>query len=683
MARKRKGAVAVGVAVGLLALPAAANAAVTSNVNAGLLTVTSDAADAITITCVANAVQVNGASPPGGPHACNTITAIDVNGGPGANAITLTGVTTAAFPALADVDIDGAGGDDTIAGSEIDDVMHGGPGDDRILGDDNAPGTRDEFLGEDGNDTLVWNPGDDDDKMDGGLGADSIEVNGGGGPEQFVVQPSAIAGRVVFDRTGPTPPGPFNLDIGTAERLDMNANGGDDQFDANGVLAGLIALDVDGGEGNDLIDGGDGADLLKGGGGNDRIIPDNNPAGTRDDAKGDAGDDTLVWNGGDGDDINDGGDGNDTVEVNGAAVGEQFTIKPGAVAGRFAFDRLGPTPPGLFSIDIGTSERLDMNLAGGDDSFVADPGVTMVMDVDGSDGNDTIDAGDAADLIAAGAGNDRIVPDDNPPGTRDIARGDAGDDTIVWNPGDDDDINEGGDGNDVSEVNGGTGPEDFTINPGAAPGRVSFDRTGPTPPGPFNVDIGTTELLRLNANDGNDEIKGAKGIAGRILTELNGDGGNDEIKGTDAEDRLSGGKGFDLIKSRDKAEDTVSCDSGIDLAIVDRRDFVRQCEIVLGGRLRVAMLGAGKVRGDAASLRLRCVATAKCVGTAKVVKGKKTMAKARYSLKRGKPKSVALKLTPKGRKALAAGKLRGQLRLDTRDAQGNGWRTTAKLTLAR
>ena len=47
----------------LLALPAAANAAVTSNVNGGLLTVTSDAADAITITCVANAVQVNGASP--------------------------------------------------------------------------------------------------------------------------------------------------------------------------------------------------------------------------------------------------------------------------------------------------------------------------------------------------------------------------------------------------------------------------------------------------------------------------------------------------------------------------------------------------------------------------------------------------------------------------------------------
>ena len=376
MARKRKGVVAAGVALGLLALPAAANAAVTSNVNGGLLTVTSDAGDAITITCVANAVQVNGASPPGGPHACNTITAIDVNGGPGANAITLTGVTTAAFPALAEVDIDGAGGNDTIAGSEIDDVMHGGPDDDRILGDDNAPGTRDEFLGEDGNDTLVWNPGDDDDEMEGGPGADTIEVNGGGGPEQFAVQSSATAGRVVFDRTGPSPtPGPFNLDIGTAERLDMNADGGDDTFDADGVLAGLIALDVDGGEGNDMIDGGDGADLLKGGGGNDRITPDDNPVATRDDAKGDAGDDTMVWNGGDDDDINDGGDGNDTVEVNGAAVGEQFTIKPGAVAGTLRVRPPRPNPPGPFNIDIGTSERLDMNLAGGDDSFVADIGV--------------------------------------------------------------------------------------------------------------------------------------------------------------------------------------------------------------------------------------------------------------------------------------------------------------------
>jgi hypothetical protein len=31
-----------------------------------------------------------------------------------------------------------------------------------------------------------------------------------------------------FDRTGPTPPGPFNVDIGSAQGLDMNAAGGGD-----------------------------------------------------------------------------------------------------------------------------------------------------------------------------------------------------------------------------------------------------------------------------------------------------------------------------------------------------------------------------------------------------------------------------------------------------------------------
>ena len=165
-----------------------------------------------------------------------------------------------------------------------------------------------------------------------------------------------------FDRTGPTPPGPFTLDIGTAERLDMNANGGDDTVTSDAGLDALgFALDIDGGDGNDTLDGGDGADLIKGGAGNDRIMPDDNPAGTRDDARGDAGDDTIVWNGGDDDDLNEGGDGTDTVEVNGAAAGEQFTVKPSPTAGRVIFDRTGPTPPGPFNIDIGTAERLDLN----------------------------------------------------------------------------------------------------------------------------------------------------------------------------------------------------------------------------------------------------------------------------------------------------------------------------------
>lgn len=73
---------------------------------------------------------------------------------------------------------------------------------------------------------------------------------------------------------------------------------------------------------------------------------------------------------------------------------------------------------------------------------------------------------------------------------------------MVWNPGDDDDINEGGDGNDTVEVNGG-GAEEFEVKPAAVPGRVSFDRTNPAP---FNIDIGSSEQLVLNAGDGDDKM---------------------------------------------------------------------------------------------------------------------------------------------------------------------------------
>jgi hypothetical protein len=186
--------------------------------------------------------------------------------------------------------------------------MLGGDGHDRISGDDNPAGSRDVFEGGSGDDTMAWNPGDDDDTMDGQTGTDTVEVNGGGGPEQFTVKPSPTAGRVQFDRTGPSPlPGPFNLDIGTSEKLGMNAGGGDDSFTADAGLDALgLELDVDGGPDNDTIDGGDGADSIGGGDGNDTINADDNPADTFDLVRGDAGDDIMIWNGGDDNDVNDG-----------------------------------------------------------------------------------------------------------------------------------------------------------------------------------------------------------------------------------------------------------------------------------------------------------------------------------------------------------------------------------------
>jgi Ca2+-binding RTX toxin-like protein len=412
--KRRTGLVAGAVVAALLAVPGSASATVTSAVNgAGVLTVNSDANDAITITAVGGDVKVNGGNPGGGAAVDSAdITAIDVSGGPGANDINLAGVNATDFTALTSVAVNGGEGNDTINGSQLADELEGAGGDDRIIGDNNPGGSRDEAIGDAGNDTMVWNPGDGDDVNEGGAGSDTVEVNGGGGGEQFEVKPSATPGRTQFDRTGPTPPGPFNIDIGTSETLDLNTNGGDDTLTtANGALG--IGLDVDGGDGNDTLDGGDGPDLLSGGNGDDRLIGDNNAAGTRDVSRGDAGNDTMVWNPGDGDDVNEGGDGSDTVEVNGGGGGEVFEVKASAVPGRVAFDRTGPNPPGPFNLDIGTSERLDLNANGGDDSLnaagVASGLAGWTIDADGGEGNDNLaGAAQAVDILSGGPGADTL-----------------------------------------------------------------------------------------------------------------------------------------------------------------------------------------------------------------------------------------------------------------------------------
>ena len=57
--------------------------------------------------------------------------------------------------------------------------------------------------------------------------------------------------------------------------------------------------------------------------------------------------------------------------------------------------------------------------------------------------------------------------------------GEAGNDRMIWNPGDDTDLYEGGAGIDTAEVNGGDGAEVFTATANGT--RVRFDRLDPAP----------------------------------------------------------------------------------------------------------------------------------------------------------------------------------------------------------
>src|SRR5262249_22756812 len=156
-------------------------------------------------------------------------------------------------------------------------------------------------------------------------------------------------------------------------------------------------------------------------------------------------------------------------------------------------------------------------------------GVANVENVTGGSGNDSL-VGDSnlagpnagANVLSGGPGNDVLV------GVRgnDTMPGGPNDDILVWRNGDGSDVMDGGTGNDLVNVNGAPAADDvFTIGAGSG-GRVAFARTSP---GPFTLDIGTTEALTVNGNTGNDSftVNSLTGVTDLNTINLFGFDGND------------------------------------------------------------------------------------------------------------------------------------------------------------
>jgi Ca2+-binding RTX toxin-like protein len=325
--------------------------------------------------------------------------------------------------------------------------------------------------------------------------------------------------------------------------------GGNDTIsldESNGVLP---AADLFGGDGNDTLTGGSGNDLLSGDAGNDTLLGKGGNdmlfGGTGDDTLtggagndqvfGQAGNDRMIWNPGDGTDLNEGGAGIDTVQVEGGNGAESFTVTPNG--SRVRFDRVTPTP---FSLDIGTTENLLVDMNGGDDTFTASNGLANLisLSVDGGAGNDTITGGDGADRLTGGDGNDTII------GGRgnDVMFGGAGDDTFVWNPGDGSDTIEGQAGHDTLQFNGANIAENMNL---AANGsRLRFTRDV----GNVTMDVNGTEQVNVAALGGADAIT-VGDLTGTDVTGVNidlsaqgaGDGAADSVivNGTNGADNLN------------------------------------------------------------------------------------------------------------------------------------------------
>ena len=479
-----------------------ANAATTATFSNGTLTVLGDsAANNIDIRRnAAGLILVNGGAVPvggGTPTVANT--ALIRVFGVGDNDVISLNETNGALPranlfgaAGNDVLTGGAGadqlfgqaGDDTLLGKGGSDLLFGGGENDTLTGGD----ADDQAFGQGDNDRMIWNPGDDTDLNEGGGGVDTVEVNGGGGAEQFTATANGM--RVRFDRVDPAP---FAIDIGTSENLVVNANSGDDRFSATGDLATLIKITVDGGAGNDTLLGSNGVDLLLGGGGND--FADGNQG--NDVALLGAGDDTFQWDPGDGSDTVEGQDGTDTMLFNGSNAGELFEAS--ANGARLLFTR----NVGNITMDLNDIEGIDLNALGGADTItVNDLSGTDVavlnsdlgggdgqpdnVIVNGTNGDDVlVVVGDQSrvsllglaarvNIAGAEAANDRLTVNalagddvEDASGVAagaiqltlsggdgdDVLLGGDGNDTLLGGP--DDDVLIGGPGNDI--LDGGTG----------------------------------------------------------------------------------------------------------------------------------------------------------------------------------------------------------------------------------
>src|SRR4051794_7937845 len=414
----RLAAAGVLVAAAVAGTAGTAHAAVTAQFSAGTLSVTGDALDNnIAISRdAAGKILVNGGAVAvigGTPTVANT-TRVQVFGLGGNDVITISEVNGALPAALLfggsgnDVLTGGSGadqlfgqaGNDTLLGKGGADLLFGGSENDTLTGGD----ADDQVFGQSGDDRMIWNPGDDTDLNEGADGTDTVEVNGGNGTEQFTT--TANGTRVRFDRVNPAP---FSIDIGTSEKLVLNANGGDDSFSATGNLAALIGITVDGGAGNDTLLGGNGADVLLGGAGNDLV--DGNQG--NDTALLGAGDDVFRWDPGDGNDIVEGQDGADEMLFNGANINERMDVS--ANGGRVRFTR----DVANIVMDLNDVEATSVKALGGTDTVTVNDlsGTDMKSVVTDAGGNDaaadnlvvTATNGDDVATIAGSAGTAEVT----------------------------------------------------------------------------------------------------------------------------------------------------------------------------------------------------------------------------------------------------------------------------------
>ncbi|MGE0745585.1 MAG: tandem-95 repeat protein, partial [Rhodospirillales bacterium] len=145
-----------------------------------------------------------------------------------------------------DIDGTGNGQENVIFGNNGANVLTGAGGNDNIFA-----------LG--GDDTIVWQPGDGNDQVDGGAGTDTLLATLGSGGNVITLS-DAGGGFASLAMNGET------LLLSAVEIVKIDSGDGDDDLVSNTAN---VALDWNGGGGNDSVIAGAANDTLAGGSGND------------------------------------------------------------------------------------------------------------------------------------------------------------------------------------------------------------------------------------------------------------------------------------------------------------------------------------------------------------------------------------------------------------------------------
>jgi Ca2+-binding RTX toxin-like protein len=480
------------------------------------INVANDGTGVVVINSNAGAIPITG-----GPATTANTALIQILGSPGDDQISLNN-------GLPPAHVFGAGGNDTLTGGDSSDIIVGGPGADTIHG-----GRGNDLIYVDGNDTVIWNPGDGSDTIEGTGTNNTLVFNGSNIAEK--IELSANGNRVRFTRDIAA----VTMDLSGVQTIDINTLGGADNVivdDLTGTDTTLVNVDLAGVLGTTNGDGAADMVTLAGTAGSDtfNISAD----GTVLEATGTAvgalvrvlnaepANDRIVIN----------GVGNDLVNVNGTDGPDTMqVIASGSNALAFA-------SASSAAVQVSGAVTLSINGLGGPDTITAGNGLAATgiqLILDGGEGDDNITGGDGNDIIYGGPGNDTVH---GGRGNDMIFLG-LGDDIVIWNPGDGSDTIEGQGGNDTLVFNGSNAAENIELSANGSRLRFTRDIAAIT------LDVNGVKTVNIQALGSADNLT-VDNLAGTGVTQVNidlagsgggGDGAADTVTvdGTDSPDTIN------------------------------------------------------------------------------------------------------------------------------------------------